>query len=77
MVEAGRVQYPPECPLAHDLINKLSVIVGQCDLMLEKTPEDSPVLKQMLLIRTMAKSVAAELGQLQCDLARLRDTRKN
>jgi hypothetical protein len=30
-----------ECRLAHDLIYKLSVIVGNCDLLVEGAPEDS------------------------------------
>jgi hypothetical protein len=51
--------------LAHDLINKLSVIVGTCDLMAQKTPESSPTLQPMLLIRNVARSRAADLGQFQ------------
>jgi len=34
----------PECPLAHNLINKLSTVIGYCDLMLDKAPPDSPLL---------------------------------
>jgi hypothetical protein len=74
MEETSRSNYQPDCPLAHDLINKLAVIVGQCDLLVEKTPKDSPLLKQTLLVRDLAKAVGSELGQLQCDLARLRTT---
>src|ERR1700686_42478 len=47
---------------------------GQCDLLVEKTPKDSPLFKQTLLVRDLAKAVGSELGQLQCDLARLRTT---
>jgi hypothetical protein len=72
MEESSRSNYQPDCPLAHDLINKLAVIVGQCDLLVEKTPKDSPLFKQTLLVRDLAKAVGSELGQLQCDLARLR-----
>jgi hypothetical protein len=39
MQESRRNNYQPDCPLAHDLINQLAVIVGQCDLLVEKTPE--------------------------------------
>lgn len=74
MEETSRNNYQPDCPLAHDLINKLAVIVGQCDLLVEKTPKDSPLFKQTLLVRDLAKAVGSELGQLQCDLARLRTT---
>lgn len=74
MEESSRGNYQPDCPLAHDLINKLAVIVGHCDLLVEKTPESSPLFRQMVLVRDLAKAVGSELGQLQCDLARLRTT---
>ena len=67
-----RENHKLECPLAHELINKLSVIVGNCDLLAENTPHDSPLLQRTLLIRDMAKAVAKDLGQLECDLVRLR-----
>ena len=77
MPESGTGKYELDCPLAHDLINKLSVIVGTCDLLVEKAPEDSPALPQMLLIRNVARSMAADLGQFQCDLVRWRTSKKN
>lgn len=79
MEKPSRKSYEPECPLAHNLINKLSVIVGHCDLLVERIPETSPLWGRMLLVRDLAKSVGEELGQLECDLARLRttDTNKN
>ncbi|MFZ0806328.1 MAG: hypothetical protein WAN03_09105 [Candidatus Sulfotelmatobacter sp.] len=64
--------YQLECPLAHDLINKLTAIVGHCDLLVERVPESSPLFARMLLVRDMAKSVGEELGQFQCELVRLR-----
>jgi len=72
MEALGPGKYELDCPLAHNLINKLSVIVGTCDLLVEKAPADSPALPQMLLIRGVARSMAADLGQFQCDLVRLR-----
>lgn len=63
-------QHQPECPLAHKLINKLSAVIGNCDLIMEKTPEDSPMLQRMLLIRDTAKSMAADLAEFQSELAR-------
>jgi hypothetical protein len=62
----------PECPLVHALINKLSAVIGNCDLMLENTPEDSPQLARIKLIRDTAKSIVAELAEYQCDLIRRR-----
>ena len=75
MEESIRTEYQPDCPLAHDLINKLAVIVGHCELLVEKTPENSPLFKQAVIVRDLAKGVGSELGQLQCDLARLRTSR--
>lgn len=72
MQQSNRETYQLECPLAHELINKLSIIVGNCDLLAESTPEDSPLLERTLLIREMAKAVASQLGQIECDLVRLR-----
>jgi hypothetical protein len=64
--------YHPECAVAHDLINRLSAIIGNCDLLAESTPPDSPSLERVLLIRHLANLIAKDLGQFQCDLARLR-----
>ena len=62
----------PECPLAHNLINKLSTVIGYCDLMLDKAPPDSPLLKHMHQIQSIAKSMATDLAQFQCELVKLR-----
>jgi len=63
-------KHQPECPLAHNLINKLSSVIGNCDLVVEGTPEDSPMLRRMLLIRDTAKSMVEDLVEFQCELAR-------
>ena len=76
MDSANGNSYQLDCPLAHDLINKLTAIVGHCDLLVERVPENSPLFARMLLVRDMAKSVGEELGQFQCDLARLRVTQE-
>lgn len=36
MDESCNGKYQLDCPLDHDLINKLSVIIGTCDLMVGK-----------------------------------------
>ena|GEM_PF-3267320 len=59
-------QYQPSCLLAHSLINKLSVIVGRCDLWREKTPEESECYQRLMAIRELAKSMAEEITQHQC-----------
>jgi len=58
--------------LAHDLINKLSVVVGRCDLLIAKMPEDSPLLQHVHSIQEIAKSMATDLVHFQDDLARSR-----
>lgn len=65
-------KYQPECAVAHDLINRLSAIIGHCDLLAEDTPLDSPSLERVLLIRHLASLIAKDLGKFQCDLARFR-----
>jgi hypothetical protein len=54
--ESAMGKYELDCPLAHNLINKLSVIVRTCDLLVEKAPEDSRARPKMLLIRNIARS---------------------
>jgi hypothetical protein len=72
MEQSDPSKHEPECPLVHQLINKLSVIVGNCDLLVEKTPQDSPLLPRMLLVQSIAKSMAADLAQFECDLLKQR-----
>ena len=65
-------EHQPECPLAHDLINKLSVVVGNCELLMENTPADSPLISRMKLVLDTARSMAADLAVFQCELIRKR-----
>lgn len=60
--------YVPNCVLAHRLTNKLSVIVGYCDLLRLEVPEEesSKCLQRLLMIRDIAKEMAAELNEHQC-----------
>jgi hypothetical protein len=63
--------YQPGCMLAHDVINRLSVIVGYCDLLADETPEGSDCRKRLLTIRNLAKVAAADLTEHQCQLETL------
>jgi len=58
----------PVCMLAHEMINRLSVIVGNCDLMGTKIPADSECAKRLSAIRESARIMAAELNRHQCEL---------
>ena len=59
-------------------MNKLCIVVGNCDLVVEKTPEDSPILNQLRTIQSTAKSMAQDLAEFKCELARvgIKDSQK-
>lgn len=61
-------KHQPSCMLAHHFVNKLTVIVGGCDLLTEKSEPDSELSKRLLMMREIAKSMADELNQHQCHL---------
>jgi hypothetical protein len=60
--------YQPNCIVAHDLINRLSIIVGYCDLLTDEEPEDSVCHDRLLKIREIANTAAEELGEHRCRL---------
>lgn len=65
----------PSCILAHNLINKLTAIIGGCELLEEESEASSACVKRLQLIRDVAKSMADDLRQHQCyldSLARVR-----
>ena len=73
-MQLSPVNHEPECPIAINLLNKLSAVIGHCDLLVDETPEDSPILQKMLVIRRIAKSMAEDLTEFQCDLVKRRLT---
>jgi len=46
---------------AHTLINKLSNILGYCDLLLEKTEQGTEQARRLAMIRETAQTVVKEL----------------
>jgi Mg2+ and Co2+ transporter CorA len=60
-------------PLAHDLINKLAVIVGHCDLMREDGKKHSQYAKRVDSIQNIAVEMAAQLHAYQFRLSRITD----
>jgi hypothetical protein len=60
----------PVCPLAHSLLDKLTVIVGHCDLLTEARSTDSVSSQHLKLIRQAAQSMAVELEDHQCGASR-------
>jgi hypothetical protein len=65
-VDLGK--YQPNCVLAHDLVNKLSVIVGCCDLLKEEVPENATCEVRLRTIRRIAQEMAEYLKLHQCQL---------
>jgi hypothetical protein len=54
--------------VTHDLINKLSAIVGNCDLLLDTAEEGTEQARRLNLILDMANATAAELKRLHHQL---------
>jgi hypothetical protein len=61
--------------LTHDLINKISAIVGNCDLLLDSAEEGTEQARRLNLILDMANATAADLKKLHYQLTgRVRST---
>jgi len=56
--------------LSHDLINKMSVIVGNCDLLIEKHEVGDELTRRITLIRDSAERAAKELAEYQSSVSR-------
>lgn len=64
--------HQPACLLAHDLLNKLSAIIGFCDLLIEKAEErgqDQECVKWLATVNDLSKSAIKTLVEHQCELA--------
>ena len=61
MEKSNRESYQPPCLFAHHLINKLSTIVGSCDLASEQVEPGTEYAKHLAFIRNTAKQIAREI----------------
>ena len=62
-------KHQPTCLLAHDVVNKLSAIIGFCDLLKEKTEKrDTECAARLTVIHDLAKSAVKELVDHQCQV---------
>ena len=61
-------KYQPSCFLAHELVNKLTVIVGHCGLLEGHAPEDAECMNRIQAISELAKGMAEELNKHQCSI---------
>jgi len=60
--------------IVHDMVNKLSAILGQCDLLIEVTEAGTEPANRLAVIRDIAESAAKELNEYQRKVAT--ETRK-
>jgi len=65
MSNPGLASRGPRCSLTHNLINKLSVIVGECELLNEHAMEAECARRLGVIIKT-AQTMAAELQRHHC-----------
>ena len=54
-----RHQFVPT--VAHSVINKLSTVIGNCDLLIENTENTSELTRRLVAIREAAKHAVEEL----------------
>lgn len=54
------------CSLAHDMINKLSIIVGQCEL-LEEEMAQAKYAERLQIIRRTALAMAVTINRNSCE----------
>ena len=64
----------PVCMLVHEMISRLSVIIGNCDLVEKKISADSECSRRLFAIRESAHVMAEELNRHQCELNSLMRT---
>jgi hypothetical protein len=69
MEKSFETSYELVPPLTRDLVNKLAVIVGHCDLLREHLKAGSPSAKRVDAIQEIARGMANELNEYQCRLA--------
>lgn len=64
----------PTCLLSHTFLNKLSVIIGSCDIALEQMKIDNTTETQaqrrVIVVRQMAWELVAEVREHGCELDR-------
>jgi len=61
---SNRVPHKPACMIAHNLISKIAVIIGRCDLLNESNHTIESA-RQIAAIRDIAESTIKELIEHQ------------
>jgi light-regulated signal transduction histidine kinase (bacteriophytochrome) len=71
-MQSNQKKHQPACLLSHDLLNKLSAIIGFCDLLMEKAEEkgeDQECVRQLGTVNDLARSAVKTLLEHQCELS--------
>ena len=55
-------------PMLRDLVNKLAVISGHCDLLGDDLKQGTQCAKRISLIKNITREMAKELNEYQCRL---------
>ena len=55
-------------PILRDLVNKLAVISGHCDLLGDDLKQGSQCAKRISLIKNISRQMVKELNEYQCRL---------
>lgn len=75
---SGAAKHQPKCMLSHEFLNKLTVIIGSCELLLEdqgESPElDAKRARRVEVIRDIARQMAGDLKEHTCELDGLTKT---
>jgi hypothetical protein len=70
----------PACMMAHRFINKLTMIIGSCDILLDSEDHaESDCRRRMTKVREIAQDMADDLIDHQCELdevTRMRTSRE-
>ncbi len=66
----------PACMMAHRFINKLTMIIGSCDILLDsETHTESECRRRLAKVREIAQEMADDLIDHQCELVDVSSTR--
>jgi hypothetical protein len=72
MEMTNRVRHQPTCLLSHYFINKLTVIIGSCQILQEKAERsdrfDTECTHRLAVIEEVAKGMVDELNDHECRL---------
>ena len=64
-MKSRQKRHQPACLAAHNLIGKVSIILGNCDLLIEKMEAGTEEARRLAVIRETAKEVVKELVEHQ------------